>query len=243
MFSLTLPSFLTSVGVSTFPMSQATVEKSFYLRVTQSPLLKIVSPRYTILTSIFHHHGALHFIANTYGLFFNGIALDAGFLPTIALFVTGGLAGTAAWLLEKAYSTPKDLPLPAAVEGILPNSLWSWITKVLPIQPGYAVCGSSGAVFALLGGTLSSTIHQIREENRAWDRRSQAAKNRVLRLYFRLFNLSAQAVGLVVGPLKEDVLSSFDKPDGPAVAHSAHVGGFVFGFAATEISRRFIASS
>lgn len=236
LFGATLPSFLSANDVKSFHIPAATISQSFYLRFTAAPF-RLLSPPYTVITSAFHHSAVSHFAGNAYGLFWNGIVLDAGFLATTFIFVVGALAGSGAMILERTF-VAREVTLPDPLRNWLPAALETRLVDFLkPLGPVYQVCGSSGAVFALMGATVSETIDRIGQTSK---KRTRERTQLLTSLYFRLLNVGLQVYALVFGP---PVSVVWDEPGigkvGSEIGHAAHVGGFAAGFLVWEVYRWF----
>lgn len=255
----TLPTFLSANNISTHLLPripERTISESFYLRFHPRPFV-LLSPKYTVLTHIFHHHGVTHWVSNTYALFANGISLDAGFLPTWALFIGGGLFSALSLIVERSWKASKMIEAPS-MPGFLPESMGKWLASMLAPPPRIVVaCGSSGAVFALMGANVSRTWARIAElssagSNRSRGRRTNNEKVRLMTgLYWNLIHIGFQVYALVAGPPTSLVWDGLNDVGGGGggsssafagaeVAHSAHVGGFVFGLVVAELVRRFL---
>ncbi|KAI9005721.1 hypothetical protein DFJ74DRAFT_646789 [Hyaloraphidium curvatum] len=238
LFLLTLPTFLASNGHLDLPISRSQIRRHFYFTFSvprteagpQDAVFSLHSPPHSLFASAFHHDSLAHLLGNTNGLFWNAINTDAGFLGTLYFFLAGGAAGTLGFAALRAV-----VPIDAA-----PPKSWFTAAWTVP-RSVYSVCGSSAAVYSLMGAGLSRVLYRLRSPKALAGLRREDRDRARAGLYMKIVGMGLQAYGMVMGASNSLVFVEPEGGDwtrgGAAIAHEAHLAGFAFGFLSAEVGR------
>ncbi|KAI9205753.1 uncharacterized protein BJ171DRAFT_499538 [Polychytrium aggregatum] len=215
--------YFKSFGMSQPPLDRTFVLRNFFFVYEAQPRFRLLSPSHSWITHMFHHHDIFHFVGNMYAVFSSGWFLDLGFLPTLSLFLGGGIAGAATHILEWAVLKRTDRPMLDSLHQVareisgyghpsIPSlstevEIMDWVRRQLktakeavtaPLRGRtFALCGASAGAYALMGAELCSIISDLR---RCYRRYKQAPRGSYSRDVHRskLWTLIGIAIGRIV---------------------------------------------
>jgi membrane associated rhomboid family serine protease len=225
-----------SQGAGDIPTSIPSTSNTISITI---PDITLCSPKYTIVSHLFHHVDLDHYLQNAYTLWTSSIAMGLGFVDNWGLFVGGGMCGLVGIMGEQTWRM-----------NLARRSMDKW-RLLLPSNRYIALCGSSGGACGLVGcesWMLFSDLfkvtrdilrqkHKERESSRG--ERRERYKDFWRIVFFsgmRLAWIYAQVKGMHTSEMEDSSLAPLlNNPIGaklqpPQVGYAAHVGGFVFGF-------------
>ncbi|KAI8923241.1 hypothetical protein BC831DRAFT_472191 [Entophlyctis helioformis] len=263
---LTVPSLVSANGnwqrlnLASPPVSPSFTKRFFLFSYKTEPSLTLLSERESLVMYMFHHLDASHWLGNMCSIAASAALLDLGFWRTSLLFVGGGISGAIAHVCEWSLirdnkghissdplislwlrGTPYEVPVKGLFSGLFPTT--------------YSLAGASAGAFALTGAefwlicsAMRSILTGSRGSNDKGRRRrsarveSQDPNQRLADLIVmgatRLVTLGLQ-VAAVLEPGAADLATSWPGSLAQNVGHSAHIGGFLFGFVAMGVLSQF----
>ncbi|MDR1552991.1 MAG: rhomboid family intramembrane serine protease [Prevotellaceae bacterium] len=198
---------------------------SFALFYPSSPFFQ----PYQFVTHMFMHGGIFHLIFNMYALWMFGKILEKvwGSQRFFIYYFATGLGAAAVYTLINYFmlNSIESHIEPALIDNMrsLLESHRELIDKTSYIQHWYKimnipVVGASGAVFGVLLGF------------------GMLFPNTVLRLLFPPIALKAKYFVMIYGAI--ELYLAINNPVGGGIAHTAHLGGMIFGFILIKLWRK-----
>ncbi|KAH9246486.1 hypothetical protein BASA81_015966 [Batrachochytrium salamandrivorans] len=235
------------------PLSTAFIQTHGYFAFKAQPVLTLVGTRSSLVTHMFHHSDLIHWLYNMYAITTSAISLDLGLCQTSLIFVGGGIGGCLTQVLE--HTLLRDAKGHSSLQPLwtsfwdLSVSAMDWITGTenLPpnvvgyfstfFAPTYRICGASAGAFALTGAEVYLIVAAISRIMSGRDRLNRDARHRRLADLITMCFQHALTIGVQVAALfsplhmTTDVANVWADSFPAHIGYSAHLGGFLTGFA------------